>query len=324
MFFSRTRALACAFIFLAPPGAGAVEIPNCTIRIVVSGPAAGTPDLIARLGADKLGAALGRNVVVENQSGGAAAIMSINVVKNAKPDGCTLLAANASIFSISPTLYSKPLYDPADFQPISVNAVSPNVLIVNSKVPAKNLAELVALVKAQPEKMNFGFGGVGTPMHLSGAMLAARFDLRMNRVPYRGSAPVIADLVGNQVQFTFEQFPSFIAQVGPGNVRALAVAGAARSAVMPDIPTLIEEGVAGADAVSWFGLVAPRGTPPDIREAYAKILSDGVRDPVVVARLKSLGAEAKGATPAETQAWMDGQLAKWTPLVKASGVVIDQ
>jgi len=324
MYVAVRHALVAALMMLVPSAASALDIPTCTIRIVVSGPAGGTPDLIARLGAAKLASGLGRTVVVENQSGGAAAVMSINTVKNSQPNGCTLLAANASIFSISPSLYSKPLFDPADFLPISVNAVSPNVLIVNPKVPAKNVAELIAVVKSEPDKMNFGSGGLGTPMHLYGAMLASRFGFKLNHVPYRGSAPVVTDLISNQVQFTFEQFPTFIAQMETGNVRALAVAGAARSAVMPGLPTLIEEGVAGADAVSWFGLVAPRGTPKHIRDAYAQVLNEGMRDLEVAARLKVLGAEPMDATPEKMQAWMDSQLAKWSPLVKASGVVIDQ
>lgn len=324
MYVAIRHALVAAFLIGAPSGAYALDIPTCTIRIIVSGPAGGTPDLIARLGAAKLASGLGRTVVVENQSGGAAAVTSINTVKNAQPNGCTLMAANASIFSISPTLYSKPLFDPADFLPISVNAISPNVLIVNPKLPVKNLAELIALVKSEPDKINFGSGGLGTPMHLYGAMLASRFGFKLNHVPYRGSAQVVADLISNQVQFTFEQFPTFIAQVETGNVRPLAVAGAARSAVMPGLPTLIEEGVTGADAVSWFGLVAPRGTPKDFRDAYAQVLNEGMRDPEVTARLKLLGAEAMDATPDKMQAWMDSQLAKWSPLVKTSGVVIDQ
>ena len=202
MFIARCLVAVC---LLGPASAHALDIPNCTIKVLVSGPAGGTPDLIARLGAEKLAAALNRSVVIENQSGGAAAIMSINAVKAAKPDGCTLLAANASIFSISPSLYTKPQYDPADFTPVTVTAASPNVLIVNPKVPAKNFAEFIRLAKVEQDKLNFGSGGLGTPMHLYGAMLAQQFAFKLNHVPYRGSAPVVSDLIAGQVHFTFEQ-----------------------------------------------------------------------------------------------------------------------
>lgn len=303
--------------------ANAVEAPNCTIKVVVTGPAGGTPDLIARVGAEKLRVGIDRNVVVENRVGGLGAAPSIVEVRNAAADGCTLLAANASIFSIAPSLYKTPPYDPKDFVPISLLAISPNVLLVNASVPTKTLDEFVALVRVDSGKLNFGSGGVGTPMHLYGALLQTKFGLVFPHVPYRGSAPVMTDLISNQVQFVFEQIPSFIAHQKSGTVRALAVANATRSPLLPDVPTFAELGVSGADAVSWFGLVAPSRTPPEIIELYSKALRDGMKDPQVRDRLAQVGAEAVGTTPAETAAYLEGQREKWIPLVAASGVKVD-
>lgn len=280
--------------------------------------------MIARLGADKLKSALNRNTIVENRAGGRAAVSSITAVRSSAPDGCTLLAANASIFSIGPHLYKTAPYDPVnDFSPIAVLATSPNVLVVNPAVPAKSLKELVALLKSQPDKYNFGSGGVGTPMHIYGAIISSRFDVQLTHVPYRGSAPVIADLLSGQVQFVFEQIPTFLAHVQAGTLRALAVAAPARSPLLPDVPTFKEEGIEGADAVSWFGMVAPRGTPDAIINLYAKSLRDGMRDPEVAAKLAAVGAEISAMTPAEMIPYMEGQKAKWAPLVRASGVAIE-
>jgi tripartite-type tricarboxylate transporter receptor subunit TctC len=307
----------------SPHPASAVEAPNCTIKVVVTGPAGGTPDLIARIGAEKLRIGIDRNVVVENKVGGLGAAPSIVEVRNAPADGCTLLAANASIFSIAPSLYKTPPYDPKDFTPVSLLAISPNVLVINASVPAKTLDEFVALLRKDSGKLNFGSGGVGTPMHLYGALLQTKFGLVFPHVPYRGSAPVMTDLISNQVQFVFEQIPSFIAHQKSGAVRALAVANATRSPLLPDVPTFAELGVSGADAVSWFGLVAPSRTPPEIIELYSKALRDGMKDPQVRDRLAQVGAEAAGTTPAETAAYLEGQRQKWVPLVAASGVKVD-
>jgi tripartite-type tricarboxylate transporter receptor subunit TctC len=312
-------------IVVAMVGAtSAQELPNCTVKIVVSGPPGGTPDLIARLGAEKISAGIGRPVVVENRAGGLGAITSIEAVKASEPNGCTLFAANASLFSIMPTIYKKPPFDAAnDFIPVSVVAKSPNVLVTNSQFPAKNWTEMIALLKANPGKYFLGSGGIGTPMHLYGQMLKAQFGLEFTHVPYRGSAAAILGLLADQVQFVFEQIPSFLSHVQVGTLRAIAVAGETRSVLLPDVPTLAELGIQDADAASWFGLVAPRGTPRKIIEIYANHLREGVKDPTVVERLKVVGAETVGTTPDEMAAYMASQLRKWAPLVKASGVIVE-
>ena len=199
-------ALASMIAVAMAGGANAQDIPNCSVRIVVSGPPGGTPDLIARLGAEKISAGIGRPVVVENRAGGLGAITSIEAVKASEPNGCTLFAANASLFSIMPTLYKKPPFDAAnDFIPVSVVAKSPNVLVVNAKFPATNWQEMIALIRANPGKYFLGSGGIGTPMHLYGELLKAQFRLEYTHVPYRGSAAAILGLLADQVQFVFEQ-----------------------------------------------------------------------------------------------------------------------
>ena len=317
-------ALLAAALSVTCTPAFAQDAPDCTIKIIVSGPAGGTPDLIARLGADKLKTTLNRTALVENRPGGRAAVSSITAVRSSPADGCTLLAANASIFSIGPHLFKTAPYDPIkDFSPIAVLATSPNVLVVNPAVPAKTLKEFVALLKSQPNKYNFGSGGVGTPMHIYGALISSRFDVTFAHVPYRGSAPVVTDLLSGQVQFVFEQIPAILPHVQAGTLRALAVANSARSPLLPDVPTFKEEGIEGADAVSWFGIVAPRGTPEAIINLYAKTLRDGMRDPQITAKLSAVGAETSGMTPAEMILYMESQKAKWAPLVAASGVQVE-
>ena len=317
-------ALASMIAVAMAGGANAQDIPNCSVKIVVSGPPGGTPDLIARLGAEKISAGIGRPVVVENRAGGLGAITSIEAVKASEPNGCTLFAANASLFSIMPTLYKKPPFDAAnDFIPVSVVAKSPNVLVVNAKFPATNWQEMIALIRANPGKYFLGSGGIGTPMHLYGELLKAQFRLEYTHVPYRGSAAAILGLLADQVQFVFEQIPSFLSHAQVGTLRAIAVASESRSELLRDVPTLTELGIMDADAASWFGLVAPRGTPRKTIEIYANHLREGVKDPSIIDRLKIVGAETVGTTPDEMATYMASQLRKWTPLVKASGVIVE-
>jgi len=317
-------ALASVMVLAMGASAGAQDLPNCSVKIVVSGPPGGTPDLIARLGAQKISAGIGRPVVVENRAGGLGAITSIEAVKASEPNGCTLFAANASLFSIMPTIYKKPPFDAAnDFMPVSVVAKSPNVLVTNAKFPATNWPEMFALLKGNPGKYLHGSGGIGTPMHLYGELLKAQFGLEYTHVPYRGSAAVVLGLLADQVQFVFEQIPSFLSHTQVGTLRAIAVASETRSSLLQDVPTLTELGIENADAASWFGLVAPRGTPSKIIEIYANHLREGMKDPAVIERLKIVGAETVGTTPEEMAAYMASQLRKWTPLVKASGVIVE-
>lgn len=324
MKLSRGFALAGVLTVAMLGNAGAQDIPNCAVKFIVSGPPGGGPDMIARLGAEKLSAGIGRPVVIENRPGGAAAVTSIEAVKASEPNGCTLFAANASLFSIMPTLYRKPPFEfDRDFTPVSVVAASPNVLVTNVKFPAKNWKEMIAVIKANPGKYFIGSGGVGTPMHLYGELLKTQFGLDFTHVPFRGSAAAILGLLADQVQFVFEQIPTFISHVEAGTLRAIAVAGEKRSTLLPDVPTLTEEGVAGADATSWYGVVAPRGTPKKVIDVYSGFLSQGIRDPEVVARLKVIGADPMGTTPEEMADYLASQLQKWMPLVKASGVKVD-
>jgi tripartite-type tricarboxylate transporter receptor subunit TctC len=317
------KLLAAAAILLGSGMAASADDASCTVRIIVSGPAGGTPDIIARLAADQLSAGLGRPVIIENRPGGRASITSVQAVKAAEPSGCTLLAANASLFSIGPWAYKKAPFDPAnDFTPVIVTATSPNVLVVNSQVPARTLAELAALIKANPNKYNYGSGGVGTPMHLYGTLLKGHAGGEATHIPFRGSAASVIGLMANEIQYLFEQIPAIISHVEPGTLRALAVAGPTRSSALPDVPTLTEAGIQG-EAVSWFGLVAPRGTPPAVIEKYSELIRAGIKQKEVAEKLKRLGADTVGTTPAETEAFMQRQLKAWEPLVKAADVIIE-
>lgn len=317
-------ALAGLAVFGTPAAGHAQDMPKCSIRIIVSGIAGGTPDLIARTEAEMFTAALGNSAIVENKTGGLGAITSVQAVKSAPPNGCTLLAANASLFSILPNLYKKPPFDPLnDFIPVTILATSPNLLVVNANVPARTVDELVALMKAEPDKYVLGSGGIGTPMHLYGELIRMQTGNAMTHVPYKGSPPAIMDVVAGRVQILFDQIPSLLAHIQSGALRPIAVASPRRSALLPEVPTLKEAGIPGADAISWFGLVAPRGTPKSVIDAYSDILRKGLQDPKVIARLKVLGADPLGTTPEEMATYMDAQRKAWEPLVQTSGVTID-
>ena len=294
------------------------------IRIIVTGPAGGTPDIIARTTGDRMSAVLGVPVVIENRTGGLGATSIAQQTASAEPDGRTLLQVNTSLFSIGPAIYRKAPFDVhTDFVPISVMATSPNVLVVNANVSATDAKELVTLLRQNPDKLNFGSGGIGTPMHLYGEVLKNQFSLKFTHVPYRGSAPAIVDLLSGQVHILVDQIPSILPHIQSGKLRAIAVANPTRIATLPNVPTFAEAGIDGTDAISWFGLVAPRGTPKAVAERLSAAVQTALKDPAVIAKLQALGASAEGTSSEDMTRHIERQLGAWKPLVAVSGVVID-
>src|SRR5205809_3388235 len=259
------RALTAALLVVAAPVAlGQAAYPTKPVRLVVPFPAGGTTDLLARAAAQRLSEAWGQQVIVDNRPG-AAGNIGAELVARSAPDGYTLLMGTVGTHAINASLYAKMPYDHVkDFAPVILVAGVPNVLEVNPALPVNSVADLIKLAKAKPGQINFASSGSGTSIHLSGELFKTMAGVDMTHVPYKGSAPALTDLMGGQVQLMFDNLPSALPQIKGGRLRAIALTSTTRAAVLPDIPTVAESGLPGFEASSWFGILAPAGTPPAI------------------------------------------------------------
>lgn len=306
-------------------GAGAAHaqapaFPAKPIRLVVTFPTAGAPDILARLFADK--AQLGQPVVVENVPGAGGNIGADRVAKSA-PDGHTLVLATVGTHSINGALYSKMPYDMVkDFAPVSFIASTPNLLVVNNDVPAKTVPELVAWLKANPTKASFGSPGVGTSVHVSGELFKSLTGTQMQHVPYKGRQFAIPDLIGGQIQLMFDNMPSGLPMAKEGKIRALAVTTARRHPSAPDLPT-VAESVPGFEATSWFAMFAPAGTPPAVVQKLNAEVQRVFKLPEVLDKLKTLGLDAQPGAPEDLARLQAAEIAKWAKVVKDSGAKAD-
>ncbi|VTU13877.1 Argininosuccinate lyase [Variovorax sp. SRS16] len=302
--------------------AQAADFPSKPIRIVVPFPPGGATDEAARLIATQMGAHWGQPVVVDNRPGAGGNVGSDIVAKSA-PDGYTLVMGVTGSHAINISLYSKMPYDPVkDFVAISQVAVVPNVLVVHPSVPAKNLAELVALAKTEPGKLNYASLGNGTAAHLGMEMLKTAAGIDVTHVPYKGSAPAVSDLIAGQVQMMVDGLPSSLPHVKAGQLRAIALTSLHRSPSLPDLPTIAET-YPGFYADAWSGLFAPKGTPKPIVDKISTEVQRILRLPDVRQKLAALGAEPVGSTPAEFEAHVQREIAKWAKVVKSSGAKVD-
>ena len=300
--------------------AQALAYPSKPIRLVVTFPPGGAPDILARLFAEK--AQLGQNVMVDNKPGAGGNIGAADVAKSA-PDGSTLVLATVGTHSINGALYSKMPYDMVrDFAPVAHIASAPNLLVVTNSLPVKNVAELISYMKANPNKLSFGSPGIGTSVHVSGELFKSMTGTQMEHVPYRGRQFAIPDLVGGQIQVMFDNMPSALPMAKEGKIRALAQTTAVRSGAAPDVPTVAET-VSGFEATTWFALFAPAGTPRDV---VMKLSAEVVRVfklPDVADKLKGLGLEPWLSTPEELGAYQAKEIIKWAKVVKDSGAKAD-
>ena len=277
--------------------ASAQGYPNRTIRLVVPFPAAGTTDILARAAAQKLTEAFGQSVVVDNRPGAAGNIGSDLVAKSA-PDGYTLLMGTVGTHAINPSLYSKMPYDHVkDFVPVVLVAGVPNVLVVNPALPVNSVADLIKLAKDKPGQINFASSGSGTSIHLSGELFKTMAGVDITHIPYKGSSPALTDLVGGQVQIMFDNLPSALPQIKAGKLRAIAVTSLKRAPVLPDVPTISESGLPGFEASSWFGVLAPAGTPAPIVARINAEVNKWLQSAEAREKLLSQGAEAAGGSP---------------------------
>jgi tripartite-type tricarboxylate transporter receptor subunit TctC len=313
--------LACAFAAGAS-GAGAQAYPNKVVRLVVPFPPGGSTDLLARRLCEKLQAAMGQSCIVENKPGAGGAVGSEFVAK-AAPDGYTLLLGVTGSHGISVSLNPKLPYHPLkDFAPISALVTTSLVLVVGPAFPANTLSEYVAYAKGKPEQVTHSSPGNGTSMHLTGEMFNLATGTKLVHVPYKGSAGAVNDLMGGQVQSMFGDFLVVYPQVRAGKIKALAVTSARRHPMLPDVPTIAESGYPGFEALSWQGLFAPAGTPPEIvarlnAETLKALAAEDFRD-----SFARQGFVVAGSTPAEFRAFIEAEIPKWARIIKAGGVTL--
>ena len=315
-----TALLLCA---AATAQAQTQNYPNKAIRWVVPFAPGGTTDILARTVGEKLSVALGVPVIVENKPGAGGGLGATYTAK-APPDGYTIMGGTISTHAINATLYSNLPYDPVkDFVAITLIARVPNMLVINNDIPAKNVAELIALMKANPGKWNFASSGNGTSQHLSGELFKGMTGVQMQHIPYKGSPPALTDVMGGQVSMTFDNITTAWALAKGGKLRALAVTTTKRSPVAPDVPTLAESGLPGYEVGSWQGVFAPAGTPPEIIKRLNAEMVKIVNMPDVKEKLTALGAEPVGNTPEEFAAFVKAEGVKWGDVVKKSGAKVD-
>ena len=318
-----TLAVVATIAVAAASTAGAQGYPNKPVRLVVPFPAGGTTDIVARAVAQKLTETWGQSVVVDNRPGAGGNIGS-ELVAKAAPDGYTLLMGTVGTHAINPSLYAKMPYDHVkDFAPVVLVAGVPNVLVVNPSVPAQNVGELIAYAKANPGKLNFASSGSGTSIHLSGELFKVLTGVQMTHVPYKGSAPALSDLVGGQVQLMFDNLPSSLAFIKANRLRALAVTSTTRAPALPDVPTMVEAGVPNFEASSWFGMLAPAGTPPDVVARINGDVAKWLATPEAREKMVAQGAIAVGGSPDDFARHIAAETAKWAKVVKESGAKVD-
>lgn len=318
----RLALAAFAALALLAPGAWAQPYPSHPVRMVVPFAPGGATDIIARIVAQKLADRLGQSVVVENKPGAGTTIGNAEVAK-AKPDGYTFLFAPTP-FVISQVVYPKLPYDPQkDFAPVSLLAVSPFILVVNAAFPARTTAELVAIAKAKPGTVTFASAGNGTVPHLAGELFRLRAGVDIVHVPYKGGGPAIVDLVSGQVPMMFATPIEVSPHVQSGKLRVLGTTSLARLAAMPDVPTLSESGYPDFEVLSFFGVLAPAGTPPEIVDRVAADLAAVMELPDVRERFAQQSAEARVLGPAAFSAFLARERDKWTDIVKRSGAKVD-
>lgn len=322
----RKCALAAAAIaagLLAVPAIGQDGYPNKPIRLVVPFPAGGSTDIIGRLVAQKLSERLGQQVVVDNR-GGAGGTIGTDKAAKSPADGYTLLLSTTSTLAVAPAAYSKLPYDPVrDFAPVSLVAITPYLLVVNTDVKAKTLAEFVALAKSQPGKLNYASAGNGTTTHLAMEMLKEAAGIDVVHVPFKGNAPAELAVLGGEVQALFGSMPAILQQTKAGKLRPLGVGSSARSPALPDVPTVADSGYAGFEATLWLGVSAPTGTPKPILDRLESELRAIVAMPDFRESLARNGADPISTTSAEFAKMIGADIGRYSKAVKAANIKLD-
>jgi tripartite-type tricarboxylate transporter receptor subunit TctC len=317
-------AVAAAFVLAtpAPAQAQAQAFPSKPIKLIVTYPAGGGADLMARLVAPKMAEVLGQPVVVENKGGASGQIGAAEVAR-AAPDGYTLML-DASSYAVNPSLYSKMPYDTAKaFTPIAVLALFPNMLVVTPGYPPKDVKELIATAKAKPGTVAFASSGNGSAQHLAGELFRQRAAVDISHVPYKGGAPALNDVMGGQVPMFFANMASGLAHVKGGKLRALAITGSKRSPALPEAPTMAEAGVPGYEVYEWNAIFAPAGTPAPVVGRLADAVNKAVQSPEFQQRVGALGGELTGFGPAEADRFVRHQMELWGKVVREGNIKVE-
>ena len=315
--------LAAASATLLPLPGAAQSYPTKPITMIVPFSAGGTTDILARIVGQALSTELGQSVIIDNRAGAGGNIGG-QLAARAPADGYTLFMGTVGTHAINEALYKKMPFNPIkDFAPLSRVANVPNLLVAHPAQPFKTVPELIAYAKANPGKVNFGSSGSGSSIHLSGELFKSMAKVDMVHIPYKGSAPAVNDLLGNQIAIMFDNMPSAIQHVRAGKLRPIAVTTAKRSPELPDVPTIAESGVPGYEATSWFGLFAVAGTPAPIVTQLNKALVKVLNQPDVKAKIAAQGGEVVAETPEQFAAFIKAETAKWGKVVKESGASVD-
>ncbi|SOE48298.1 Tricarboxylate transport protein TctC [plant metagenome] len=314
------RACLAALLLAATPLAHAADYPTKPVTIVVPFPAGGSTDNIARIIGAKMTEKTGQPFPVENKPGATGAIGAAQV-KRAAADGYTLLVSSLAVFVVNPHLQKMLQYDPTkDFDLITVAVQAPNVLVAGPSGDAKDLAALVTQLKAKPDSLTFASSGSGSSDHLTAELFWQQTATKGVHVPYKGGAPAIQDLLGGQVQYSFQNINAVIPHIQAGKLRAIAVTGSQRSPLLPNVPTMAEGGVKNAEVYSWQAVAAPKGLPADVRARLNKDIVAIVNDPSVKPKLLEVGFEIVGNTPAEFEAFQQKELARWKQVIETGNI----
>src|SRR5262249_7952592 len=320
---SRRAVLVLAFaacVAAVETDAQGTNFPDRPIKVLVGFSAGGGTDVVARILAQKLSETLGQTVVVENRRG-ASGLIAAEAVARSAPDGYALMMGSQTTLAVAPTLYRKTVLDPSrDFAGVTMAGISPLVLVVHPSLPVRSVNDVIALAKAKPGTINFGSGGLGTTPHMTGELFASVAGIKLTHVAYRGEAPAINDLIGGQIPLMFANLSAVIGNIRAGQLRALAVASAPRTAVAPEIPTVAESGLPGFEAATWFALVAPAGTPGELLTLLNGQVKRALAEPDVKRRFADLGMTAEDSTPDGLDAYIRSEIAKWTKVIRDADI----
>jgi tripartite-type tricarboxylate transporter receptor subunit TctC len=309
-----------ALLVLVPAAAAAQDFPTKPIKLIVPFPPGGPNDIIARAVGQRMSELIGQPITIDNR-GGAAGLLGTDAVAKAEPDGYTIAITSAGALAISASLAEKVPYDSTkDLAPVTLVAKVPEMLVAATSVPATNLAELIALAKAKPGQLNFASTGPGSMPHLAGELLRLAAKIDIVHVPYRGAAPVMNDLLGQQVQMVFLDLPILLPQVQAGKIRPIVIGTKERVPALKDVETTAEAGFPQIQTDNWYGMVAPAATPKPIIAKLNRVAVEAMRTPEVKEKLASQGAILVGDTPEEFAGYLKAEIAKWAGVVKAAGI----
>ncbi|WP_152561894.1 Bug family tripartite tricarboxylate transporter substrate binding protein [Cupriavidus sp. SK-3] len=314
------KALSLLGMTVCAASAQAQDYPARPVVLVVPFPPGGAVDIIGRMVGKKLGDRLGQTVVIENRAG-AGTIVGAGYVAKAAPDGYTLFISSGSTFTVNPAINANLPYDPVkSFEPVGLVARVPLILLANRDVPVDNLRQMMAAVKAAPGKYAYGSFGNGTTGHFAGEMILGATGMKLQHIPYKGSAPAIADLIGGQIPFSVDTIAASLPHIKSGRVKVIAVAGARRATLLPDVPTVAESGFPGFDADSWVAIAAPRGLPPDVRARLGKALAQTMNDHEIQEKLVANGLEPSYATPEQVGAMIEKDLPRMRAIAQKASI----